>query len=101
MFSTINVIIFIIKKPMELVVKKCQSNLYRIQIIFVQNSINQTWINLGINMVKTLFFKQIYDEIVRIKFDENVGIQALIPALQSQLVIFTKSLFIIGKYSQF
>ena len=33
MFSTINVIIFIIKKPMELVVKKFQSK-------FVQNSDN-------------------------------------------------------------
>ena len=32
--------------------------------------------------------------------DENLGIQALIPALQSQLDVFTKSLFIIGQYSQ-
>ena len=41
-------------------------------------------------------FERIYDEILQIKFDENLGIQALTPALQSQLVIFTKSLFIIG-----
>ena len=36
-----------------------------------------------------------------IKFDENLGIQALIPALQSKLAIFPKSLSIIGQYSQF
>ena len=36
-----------------------------------------------------------------IKFDENSGIQAVIPALQSKLAIFPKSLSIIGQYSQF
>ena len=34
------------------------------------------------------------------EFDENLGIHALLPSWQSQLVIFTKSLFIIGQYSQ-
>ena len=48
--------------------------------------------------MKTLFIEGIYDEFVRIKFDKKLGTQALTPALQSQLVIFTKSLFIIGKY---
>ena len=34
------------------------------------------------------------------EFDENLGIHALLPSRRSQLVIFTKSLFIIGQYSQ-
>ena len=34
------------------------------------------------------------------EFDENLGIHALLPSRQSQLVIFSKSLFIIGQYSQ-
>ena len=34
------------------------------------------------------------------EFDENLGIHALSPSWPSQLVIFTKSLFIIGQYSQ-
>ena len=40
-------------------------------------------------------------EIVWMEFDENLGIQALLPSRQSQLVIFTKSLFVIGQYPQF
>ena len=34
------------------------------------------------------------------EFDQNLGIHALLPSQQSQLVIFTKSLFIMGQYSQ-
>ena len=34
------------------------------------------------------------------EFDENLGIYAPLPSRQSQLVIFTKSLFTIGQYSQ-
>ena len=34
------------------------------------------------------------------EFDENLGIHALLPSWQSQLIIFTKSLFIIVQYSQ-
>ena len=33
-----------------------------------------------------------------IEFDKNLGIQALLPSRQSQLVIFTKLLFIMGQY---
>ena len=51
-------------------------------------------------MVKRLFFGWICWEIVWKEFDENLGIHALLPSWQSQLVIFTKSLFIIGQYSQ-
>ena len=35
------------------------------------------------------------------EFDENLGIKALLPSLQSQLVIFTKSLYIIEQHPQF
>ena len=35
------------------------------------------------------------------EFDENLGIQALLPSWQSQLVIFNKSLFIIGRYLRY
>ena len=35
------------------------------------------------------------------EFEENLDIQALLPSRQSQLVIHTKSLFIIGQHPQF
>ena len=47
------------------------------------------------------FFRWICGEIVPMEFDENLGIQALLPFWQSQLVIFTESLFIIGQHPQF
>ena len=51
--------------------------------------------------MKILFFGWICREIVWMEFDENLCIQALLPSWQSQLVIFTKSLFAIGQYPQF
>ena len=54
----------------------------------------------GLNVVKILFFEWICREIVLMEFDENLGIQAPLPSWQSQLVIFTKSLFVIEQYSQ-
>ena len=51
-------------------------------------------------MVKILFLGWICREIVWMEFDVNLGIHALLPSWQSQLVIFTKSLFIIAQYSQ-
>ena len=58
--------------------------------IFLQDSIYQSCSNLGLNMVILPFFGWICGEI-----------QALLPCWLSQLVIFTKSLFIIGQQLQF
>ena len=40
-------------------------------------------------------------KIVWMEFDENLGMQALLPYLQSQIVTFTKSFFFGGQYRQF
>ena len=49
------------------------------------------------HMVKMLFFGWICEEILRMEFDGNLGMQVLLPSWQSQLVIFNNSLFIISQ----